>query len=299
MTRLLVGAGLAAWLGVALLLSGTRRFSRLPLDERLRPQSAPSTQPTGPPGVLEAAVAVLGPLARSAGDRLAAVAGVSEELEARLRRVHAPLDVTSFRLRQLGWALVGLLGGLLVALAGVPAPVAVFAMLGAPILAFLLVEQQLARRSEAWQRSLARELPVVSEQLAMLLNAGWSLGAALGRLAERGRGCVAADLAVVTGRVRQGVPVEAALREWAQLARVDAVDRLVAVVSLDRQAADLGRLVSAEARQARRDLHRVTLELLERRGQQVWIPVTVATLVPGAILLAVPFLAALRLFSNA
>ena len=38
---------------------------------------------------------------------------------------------------------------------------------------------------------------------------------------------------------------------------------------------------------------------LERRAQQVWVPVTVATLVPGVIFLAVPFLAALKLFSNA
>jgi hypothetical protein len=30
----------------------------------------------------------------------------------------------------------------------------------------------------------------------------------------------------------------------------------------------------------------------------VWIPVTVAALVPGVIFLAVPFIEALRLFSN-
>jgi hypothetical protein len=80
---------------------------------------------------------------------------------------------------------------------------------------------------------------------------------------------------------------------------VEAVDRLVSVLTLHSEAADLGRLVSSEARQARRDLHRRTVETIERRAQQVWIPVTVATLVPGAILLAVPFLSALRLFSNA
>ena len=50
---------------------------------------------------------------------------------------------------------------------------------------------------------------------------------------------------------------------------------------------------------ARRDLQRRTIETIERRAQQVWVPVTVATLVPGVILLAVPFLAALRLFANA
>jgi hypothetical protein len=37
---------------------------------------------------------------------------------------------------------------------------------------------------------------------------------------------------------------------------------------------------------------------MDRRGQQVWVPVTVATLVPGVILLTVPFIQALRLFSG-
>jgi hypothetical protein len=36
-------------------------------------------------------------------------------------------------------------------------------------------------------------------------------------------------------------------------------------------------LVSADARQARRDVQRHTIETIERRSQQVWVPVTVAT----------------------
>ena len=39
-------------------------------------------------------------------------------------------------------------------------------------------------------------------------------------------------------------------------------------------------------------------EQIERRSQQVWIPVTVAALVPGAIFIAIPFLEALRVFST-
>ncbi|MHB1930161.1 MAG: type II secretion system F family protein, partial [Acidimicrobiales bacterium] len=144
-----------------------------------------------------------------------------------------------------------------------------------------------------------RELPVVAEQLAMLINAGYSLGAAVNRLAARGDGCCAADLRDVANRIRHGVGEAAALREWAQVVRVDAVDRLVALLALHTEAPDLGRLVSAEARQTRRDLQRHTTELIERRAEQVWIPVSVSTLVPGVILLAVPFLAALRLFANA
>jgi Flp pilus assembly protein TadB len=300
MIRPLIGAGLALWLGLVLILSGSRRFSRVSLAERLRPFHAAASAPERGTALLsvQALREVVGPLARSLGDRLAAAAGVSEQLDLRLRRVHSSLDVTGFRTRQLAWAGGGLVGGLLVA--GVsPVPVGVLFVVGAPLLAFLVIEQQLAGRSERWQRTVAQELPVVAEQLAMLLNAGWSLGAAIGRLAERGRGCCATDLGTVVNRVRQGVALDTALKEWAEVVRVEGVDRLVAVLDLNRQTSELGRLVGAEARQARRDLQRRTVELIERRSQQVWVPVTVATLVPGVILLAVPFLSALRLFSNA
>jgi tight adherence protein C len=102
----------------------------------------------------------------------------------------------------------------------------------------------------------------------------------------------------VTGRVRQGLTEVQALREWAAVVDVDALDRLVSVLALNRQGGDLGRLVGEEARAIRRDVHRELVEAIERRGQQVWIPVTVAALVPGVIFLAVPFVEALRLFAN-
>jgi tight adherence protein C len=225
--------------------------------------------------------------------------GVTEPLSVRLERVHSGIGVTAFRVRQLAVAGAALLAAAVLAALGLPAPIAILVVVGAPLLAFLVFEQRLARTSERWQRNLALELPVISEQLAMLLNAGHSLGAALARVSQRGQGCAAQDLAIVVNRIRHGLSESDALREWAEVARVDAVDRLVGVLVLHSESADLGRLVSTEARQARRDLHRQTIEAIERRAQQVWVPVTVATLVPGVILLAVPFLSALHLFANA
>ena len=179
-----------------------------------------------------------------------------------------------------------------------PGPVAALAVLGLPLLAFLLVEQELARRSAAWQRRLFLELPVVTEQLGMLLSAGYSLGAALARLSRRSDGAIAQDLRRVVGRTRQGISEEQALAEWARLAAVPSVDRLVAVLALNREAADLGRLMADEARTDRAEVHRELIETIERRSQQVWIPVTVATLVPGVLFLAVPFIEAMRLFTS-
>jgi tight adherence protein C len=164
--------------------------------------------------------------------------------------------------------------------------------------AFLIVEQQLANQSDRWKRRIFHELPVVSEQLGMLIGAGYSLGAGLNRLAARGTGACATDLAGVCGRIRQGLTEVEALREWSGVADVDALSRLVAVLALNREAGDLGRLVADEARSIRREVQRELIEQIERRAQQVWIPVTVATLVPGAVLLAVPFIEALRLFST-
>ncbi len=243
---------------------------------------------------------IVGPLIRDAGDRVAALFGIRDRAEQRLARIHSPLSPAAFRVRQLAWSGGALVVGAALA-TGASAPVVLSVLLvgGSPLLAFLIVEQGLARASERWQRTTEAELPVMSEQLAMLLNAGYSLGSALNRLARRGRGCVATDLAYVVNRVQQGLSDEEALREWAQRSGCAAVERLVGVLVVHSTAADVGRLISAEARAARRDLHRHTIEVMERRGQQVWVPVTVATLVPGAILLAVPFLAALRLFANA
>ena len=87
------------------------------------------------------------------------------------------------------------------------------------------------------------------------------------------------------------------MREWATTVDVPAVGRLVGVLALNRDAGDLGNLITNEARAVRAEVHRELVETIEKRSQQVWIPVTVATLVPGLLFLAVPFTEALRLFS--
>jgi tight adherence protein C len=301
MMRIAIGAGLLVWLGATLLLSQWSRLARPGLADRLLPFSPGGSKQPRIGGVLsvESLRDLVGPLVKEGGDRVASLFGVTEPLAVRLRRVHSELDVTTFRARQLAVAGGALLAGAAVAGLGLAAPVAVLIVAGAPLLAFLVVEQRLAAASQRWQRDVESELPVVSEQLAMLLNAGYSLGAALVRVSRRGHGCVARDLSVAVNRIRHGLSETAALREWAEVAGVDAVDRLVGVLALHSESADLGRLVATEARQARRDLQRRTVEAIERKSQQVWVPVTVATLVPGVILLAVPFLAALRLFANA
>jgi tight adherence protein C len=299
--RLVILSGLLMAGGVTLILSELRWFSRPALVDRLRPYgpAGMSIRSRGRLPSVESFRDVVGPLCRLSGERLSRALGVSEDLAIRLERIHSPLDVTAFRVRQLGWSGAGFASGCLLALALRPPLVAALLFIfSGPALAFLILENQVAKASEAWKRRLFLELPVLSEQLAMLLSAGFSLGAALNRLAARGRGNAARDLARVCGRIRQGLSEIEALREWAALADVEALDRLLPVLALNREASDLGRLISEEARAIRRDVQRELVETAERRGQQVWVPVTVAALVPGVMFLAIPFIHALQLFSG-
>ncbi|MEM7285096.1 MAG: type II secretion system F family protein [Actinomycetota bacterium] len=302
MTQLEAVSGLGLFIGLTLLLSLARWFGRQPVVERLRPYSPGGLTTPGRQSLLsvESFRDVVAPLSQGVGAQISRLFGVSEDLETKLRRIHSPMDVGQFRTRQLGYSLLGLLGGVLVPLAlRLPPSIAVLFALGAPLLTFLVLEQQIVSASEARQQRLFRELPVVAEQLGMLLAAGYSLGAALHRIATRGSGVVAEDLRIVIGRMRQGLGEAQALEEWAELADVAALDRLVAVLALNREAGDLGTLISDEARAIRREAHRDLLEAIERKDQQVWIPVAVAALIPGTILIAIPFIQAMRTFSNA
>lgn len=296
MTAVLLLAGIVSWIGMTLLLAELRWFARRPLTERLGPYVPGGMGRRQRTGLLsvESFREAVGPLARGLGSQFSRLFGISEDLDRRLRRVHAELAVTEFRVRQIGWALAGLgLGALASIAARPPVAVALLLTLGGMLLAFLLLEQQVSSASDRWKRSLHLELPVIAEQIGMLLGAGYSLVGALDRVARRGTGAIAQDLEVVLRRVRQGVSTELALREWAELADVASVERFVSVLALDREASDLGRLISAEARVIRQEVQRELVETMEKRGQQVWIPVTVATLVPGVIFIAIPFTAAL------
>ncbi|MGZ4727680.1 MAG: type II secretion system F family protein [Acidimicrobiales bacterium] len=292
---------LVVWFGATLVLAELRWFRRPRLVDRLARYTPGASASPRSVGVLSVTSFgdVVAPLAQTLGNRLSRVFGVSEELGVRLERVHSPMTVTAFRTRQLGISVAALALGAVPAVAVHPPPVlALLFLFGVPLLAFLVVEQQAVRASAEWQRRIFLELPIVSEQLGMLLGSGYSLGSALNRLARRGHGACATDLVRVCGRVRQGLSDVDALREWAALADVDALSRLVTILAMNREGGDLAQLISEEARTIRQDAQRELVETIERRGQQVWIPVTVATLVPGVLFMVVPFIEAMRLFTT-
>jgi len=280
--------------GSSILLGEIRWFRQGPDAPRVRPYAPPTTAGSSAGTRRWAAGAVLIPLAQQAGSRISTALGVTDDLGTRLDRAGLTMEPAVFRMRQLTHALAGLAAGAAVALAVRPGAVAGFLLvLGCPVLWVLRDEQVLGARAAERRRRLQLELPVVAEQLGLLVDAGYSLPSALARIARRGHGIAADDLRRVTQRIRQGLSEGEALGEWARRTDLDPVRRLVGVLALHREAGDLGRLIAAEARSIRAESHRALVERIERRSQLVWVPVTVATLVPGLLFLAVPFVSAL------
>jgi tight adherence protein C len=299
MIRSAIFAGTLAWCGLTLLLGQSRWVRRARLAERLRPFApwSGSTSVPAPRNIGRSFGVVVGPLAQSIGARSGQLFGITEDLSARLARTHSSLDVSTFRTRQLGWALASVVAGAgVLAVLRPPALAGLLVVPAAVIGAYAITEQQLKATCAHWDRRRMLELPVITEQIAMLVAAGFSVGTALSRVADRGHGACAMDLARVCARIRQGVGERQALTEWATTTRSAAVARVATVLVLASDTTDVARLLSEEARALRRDVQRQNVTTMDRRAEQVWVPVTVAALIPGVLLLAVPFVDALRLF---
>ncbi|MFN7149808.1 MAG: type II secretion system F family protein [Microthrixaceae bacterium] len=292
MTAVLLPAALALLAGSTMLLQELPWFRRSGLAARLGPYA-----PTGAARRRRASTGfrqLLLPGVDRAADRLSKSLGVSGDLATRLERAGLDEDPGDIRLRQFTRALGAVGLAVVVALAWRP-PIAfcIATLVAAPLLMLLVEEHRINAAVERRRRRLRSELPVVVEQLGLLMTAGYSLPSALQRLADRSNGVVATDLRAVVRRMGHGLTANAALDEWSRRCGVDAVARLVAVLRLHSEAGDLGSLISSEARSVRAEAHRELLETIERRAQLVWVPVTVATLVPGLIFLAVPFMSAM------
>jgi Flp pilus assembly protein TadB len=143
----------------------------------------------------------------------------------------------------------------------------------------------------AWWRLTARrrrtaELGDVVEQLAALVAIGCGLVVAMERVAERGHGTVADDLASVAGWLRDGQPAERALRRWADTAASPGVGRLAATARAATPAGDLAQRLSTLAGALREQAHDERVAAAQRVARLAWAATTLA--VVAALATALP-----------
>lgn len=216
--------------------------------------------------------------------------GSETALNMRLERAGIRVTAVMFRTTQAvaGFAALVVAAALTVVFP-LPAAVVFGLLAGLPVVAVWGCEQVLTVALRRRTDLVVRELPLVIEQLAELMKNGVGIAEACAKVAVHTHSVVASDLGRVAREIAHGVRDEVALQAFADRHDVVAIHRIVAVLDAHRHASDLGGLLAEEVRELRLAAHRDLLALMQQREQQVWIPVTVATLVPGVLLLGVPF----------
>jgi tight adherence protein C len=290
--------GLLAAAGALLAVRYAPPFRQVRLVDRLAPYVQDSPAPSRllgtvtEPGMLTAARRVFGPVLADGARRVDRVLGGRIAVRRRLDALGSDATVEDFRIEQVVWGGIGLLGGTLVAtvgsaLAGAVNVLSAVLLLVAGLVGGVLgrdwwLTQQVQRREEL----LLAEFPVVAELLALAVTAGESPTAAIARVTRLSGGELARELGGALGRARAGVPLVEALQELADRTSLDALARFVdgLVVAIER-GTPLAEVLRAQAADVREAGKRRLLEAGGRKEIQMMVPVVFLVL-PVTVLFA-------------
>ncbi len=247
MTAALWGAVLGGTLGAGLLLviARLRVMGRAQLSDRVLPyvRDLPQVSPTPiasrqpAPPLVDAAVAVYGPVLRALAEGVERVLGGATSVRRRLERAGLDLTVHDVRVQQVVWGLVGFgvtaAWGLLRTLGGGGNVVGHLLVSGVAFTAGVLARDTwLTSQVRARERRILAEFPTVAELLALSVAAGESPVGALDRVVQRCRGELSRDLARVLAEIRTGEPVGVAFDRLAATTGVPVVARFAQGVAV-------------------------------------------------------------------
>ena len=303
------GALLGLVLGVGLLLLAgflpwlRRRDLAARVDPYLR-RAPGSALPAGAPArgrtrtVLEN---LLGPVAQRTMGLLERLTGGADQLERRLRLAGRRSSIDSFRIEQVVFGAVGLVAGLLLALAAVGlrgtspllglAIVALGAGLGVLLRDYLLT-MEITRRASR----MAREFPTVADLLALAVAAGESPIGAMERVARSSTGALPDEFAATVADIHAGTGVAQALAALGTRTPLTALARFGEGVSVAiERGTPLADVLRAQAQDARESAKRDLMETAGRREVLMLVPVVFLVL-PLVIVFAIfPGLAVLEI----
>ena len=290
--------GLAAAVGLILAVSYAPPFRSVRLVDRLAPYVHDTPAPprllgtATQPGLLTAIRRVFGPAVGDGARLIDRLLGGRSAVRRRLDALATDTTVEDFRVEQVVWGGLGLLGAALVATVGSVAAGGVNVLsVGLLCLAGLLggvlgrdwwLTQQVQHREEL----LLAEFPVVAELLALAVAAGESPTAAIARVTRLSGGELARELGSALGRPRAGVPLVEALQQVADRTSLDALARFVdgLLVAIER-GTPLAEVLRAQAADVREAGKRRLLEAGGRKEIAMMVPVVFLVL-PVTVLFA-------------
>ncbi|MCU1614822.1 MAG: Type secretion system domain protein, partial [Frankiales bacterium] len=231
--------GLVGATGLVLMVRYAPPFRSVRLVDRL----APYVHDTPPPsrllgtatetGLLTAVRRIFGPAVGDGARLVDRLLGGRAAVLRRLDALSSETTVEDFRIEQVIWGGLGLLGAALLATVGsvmagsINALSAGLLCLGGLVGGVLgrdwWLTQQVGRREE----TLLAEFPVVAELLALAVTAGESPTAAIARVTRLSGGELARELDAALGRARSGQPLVDALQQVADRTSLDPLARFI------------------------------------------------------------------------
>jgi tight adherence protein C len=290
--------GLAGATGLVLVLTYAPPFRSVRLVDRLAPyvhDTPPPSRLLGTPtqtGLLTAVRRVFGPVVGDGARLIDRFVGGRAAVRRRLDALATGTTVEDFRVEQVVWGGLGLLGAALLATVGsvlagslnvLSAGLLCLAGLKGGVLGRdWWLTQQVRRREDL----LLAEFPVVAELLALAVTAGESPAAAIARVTRLSGGELARELGAALARARAGVPLVEALQQVADRTSLDALARFVdgLLVAIER-GTPLAEVLRAQAADVREAGKRRLLEAGGRKEIAMMVPVVFLVL-PVTVLFA-------------
>ncbi|WP_448625120.1 type II secretion system F family protein [Geodermatophilus sp. URMC 64] len=300
MTAGLVGMllGLMAAVGFVLVLTYAPPFRSVRLVDRL----APYVHDTPPPsrllgtateaGLLTAVRRIFGPVIGDGARLVDRVLGGRSAVRRRLDALGGEATVEDFRIEQVVWGGLGLLGAAVLAVVGSVMAgslnvlsaglLCVAGLVGGVLGRDWWLTQQVQKREQL----LLAEFPVVAELLALAVTAGESPSAAIARVIRLSGGELARELGSALGRARAGVPLTEALQQVADRTSLEPLARFIdgLLVAIER-GTPLAEVLRAQAADVREAGKRRLLEAGGRKEIAMMVPV-VFLILPVTVLFA-------------
>jgi len=290
--------GLVGAIGLVLVVSYAPPFRSVRLVDRLAPyvhDTPPPSRLLGTatePGLLTAVRRIFGPAVGDGARLVDRLLGGRAAVRRRLDALGSETSVEDFRIEQVVWGGLGLLGATLVAAVGTIAAGSINVLSAGLLLLAGLVggvlgrDWWLTRQVSRREQTLLAEFPVVAELLALAVTAGESPTAAIARVTRLSGGELARELDAALGRAHAGQPLVEALQQVADRTSLDPLARFVdgLLVAIER-GTPLAEVLRAQAADVREAGKRRLLEAGGRKEIAMMVPVVFLVL-PVTVLFA-------------